>query len=74
MQIKSYNKMAENMQCYDRKSTYFFERHCWSTVFEELSMLIVDLMVANIRFNENCICDRQIHNWYLQLCKYSMVS
>ena len=28
MQIKSFSKMAENMQGYDKKSTYFFGRHC----------------------------------------------
>ena len=52
-----------------------------STVFEELSVSIVDLTVANIRFTgfashrqKNCIYDHQIHNWHLQLFKYSSYS
>jgi len=28
MQIKSSSEMAENMQGYDKKSTYFLRRHC----------------------------------------------
>jgi len=28
MQIKRSSKMAENMQGYDKKSTYFLGRHC----------------------------------------------
>jgi hypothetical protein len=51
-----------------------------STVFEELSVSIMDLTVINICFTVsasrcqlNGICDRQIHNWHLQLFKYSTV-
>ena len=52
-----------------------------STVFEELSVSIVELTVANICFNGsasrrqyNCIGDLQIHNWHRQLFKYSAVN
>ena len=38
----------------------FHKNSNYSTVFEELSVSIVDLTVANICFN--CICDHQIHN------------
>jgi hypothetical protein len=44
-----------------------------STVFEELEVSIVELMVANIRFTgpvlrrqSNCTCDYQVHNGHLQ--------
>ena len=49
-----------------------------STVFEELEVSIVDLMVTNAVLlatrsgaSKTDICDRQIHNWHLQLFKYS---
>jgi hypothetical protein len=51
-----------------------------STVFEELEVSIVDLMVANTVLlatrsgaSKTDICDRQIHNWHWQLFKYSTV-
>jgi hypothetical protein len=51
-----------------------------STVFEELEVSIVDLTVANAVLlatrsgaSKTDICDRQIHNWHLQLFNYSTV-
>ena len=44
-----------------------------STVFEELEVSIVDLMVANAVLLATDICDRQIHNWNRQLFKYGTV-
>jgi hypothetical protein len=51
-----------------------------STVFEELEVSIVDLMVANAvllatrnRASKTDICDHKLHNWHRQLFKYSTV-
>ena len=51
-----------------------------STVFEELEVSIVDLMVANAvllatrnRASKTDICDHELHNWHRQLFKYSTV-
>jgi hypothetical protein len=58
----------------------FHQKRNNSTVFEEVTVSVVDLTVANICFTDsasrrqqNGICDRQIHNWHLQIFKYSTV-
>jgi hypothetical protein len=51
MQIKSSSKMAENMQGYDKKSSYFLGRYCLQTFFG-LGTFVNLLSLSEIRLEK----------------------